>query len=79
MPGFDPKFYLAAYPDVAAQSVDPLEHYMNIGWREGRNPCAHFSTTGYLLANPDVRAAGTNPLVHFLEHGIIEGRAGWLT
>jgi hypothetical protein len=79
MPGFDAQFYLATYADVAAQNMDPLEHYMTLGWREGRNPSAHFSTTGYLLANPDVRASGANPLVHFLEHGIIEGRTGWQT
>jgi hypothetical protein len=76
-PEFDAQFYLSAYPDVAAQGIDPLNHYMESGWREGRNPNARFSTTGYLLANPDVRAAGINPLVHFWEYGQTEGRSGW--
>jgi hypothetical protein len=79
VPWFDAQFYVATYPDVAAQNFDALEHYMSLGWREGRNPSARFSTTGYLLANSDVRASGINPLVHFLEHGVTEGRSGWQT
>ena len=33
---FDPKFYLAAYPDVKAAGIDPFEHWMQWGRREGR-------------------------------------------
>lgn len=36
--GFDPDFYLAQYPDVAAAGVDPLEHYLRYGQAEGRLP-----------------------------------------
>lgn len=35
-PGFDGAAYLLANPDVAAAGVDPAEHYLNHGWREGR-------------------------------------------
>lgn len=37
---FDPKFYLAYYPDVAKTGMDPLEHYEWIGRRLGRAPNA---------------------------------------
>ncbi|WP_375055686.1 glycosyltransferase [Zobellella sp. DQSA1] len=36
---FDPQWYLATYPDVAAAGVEPLAHYLNHGQAEGRLPC----------------------------------------
>ena len=33
---FDRNFYLQAYPDVAESGVDPLQHYLNEGRKEGR-------------------------------------------
>ena len=77
LPGFDPLYYQYWYRDVATYSGGALGHYLDIGWREGRDPSAGFSTNGYLLANPDVRAAGINPLVHFLEVGLSESRRGY--
>ena len=71
---FDVGYYLFNNPDVAANSVNPLKHYLEVGWREGRNPCAFFDTNAYIAANPDVQAAGVPPLVHYLLHGIREGR-----
>jgi hypothetical protein len=72
--GFDPNYYLLTYPDVARAGVDPYQHYLTFGWKEGRNPDAYFSTTGYLNANPDVKAAGVNPLLHYDQSGWREGR-----
>ena len=71
---FDSDAYLAAYRDVMAAGVNPLDHYMAVGAREGRDPSGAFDTTDYLAANPDVAAAGVNPLQHFLQFGIHEGR-----
>jgi glycosyltransferase involved in cell wall biosynthesis len=72
---FDRNFYLQIYPDVAAARVDPFEHFMHHGWREGRDPSAHFSTAHYLDSNADVAAAGMNPLEHYVLFGKAEGRA----
>ena len=33
---FDRSFYLQAYPDIAASGVDPHQHYLNQGRKEGR-------------------------------------------
>ena len=60
---------------MAAAGVDPLQHYLTYGWKEGRDPSANFDTKAYLAANPDVAAAGVNPLEHFLQYGAGEGRA----
>jgi hypothetical protein len=71
---FDRAWYLAAYPDVAASGIDPLDHYVRVGWREGRDPGPDFRSSDYLKANPDVAASGINPLVHYVEFGRSEGR-----
>ncbi|KQP87212.1 hypothetical protein ASF60_21070 [Methylobacterium sp. Leaf113] len=77
MPGFDEVYYRYWYRDVAQFPGTPLQHYLQHGWKEGRDPSAGFSGDGYLTANPDVKANGFNPLAHFLEFGLAEGRIGW--
>lgn len=74
LPDFDAAFYLSTNPDVAAAGVNPLQHYLDYGWHEGRNPNAWFDTNYYLAHNPDVMAAGGNPLEHFEQIGWAEGR-----
>jgi len=72
-PDFDAAYYLAKNPDVAAVRVDPLQHYLQYGWKEGRDPSAYFSTRWYQSQNPDI-AAGLNPLTHFETIGWQQGR-----
>lgn len=72
---FDRDFYLAAYPDVALSGMDPLAHFLETGWMEGRDPTARFSTAAYLDAHPDVAAAEVNAFAHYLTAGRAEGRA----
>ena len=71
---FDPGFYLSAWPDVAAAGLDPLDHFLQTGWREGRDPSRDFRLADYLEVNPDVAAAGVNPFLHWLAAGRAEGR-----
>ena len=71
---FDANYYLEADPDVAAAGVNPLDHFLKAGWREGRNPALWFSVSHYLDFYPDVAAAGINPFVHYLMAGKSEGR-----
>jgi len=72
---FDTRFYLRANPDVARAGVDPVEHFLTSGWREGRDPNRDFSVKQYLEAYPDVAEAGVNPFVHYLRAGRAEGRS----
>lgn len=69
---FDPHHYRALNPDLAG--LDPFDHFMTVGWTEGRDPRPDFSGSAYLQANPDVAAAGLNPFVHYIRHGRAEGR-----
>ncbi len=71
---FDPVFYLARNPDVAAAGMDPLQHYITTGWQEGRDPNRWFDTAYYRANTPGVNAAGLNPLWHFLAQGRAQGR-----
>ena len=60
--------------DVAQAGVDPLTHFIEFGWREGRDPNAYFSTKAYLEENPDVENAGIDPFYHYIVAGRAEGR-----
>lgn len=42
----DNEWYLKTYPDVADAESDPIEHYLTVGWQEGRKPSENFHTTG---------------------------------
>ncbi len=72
---FDPDYYLSKNPDVKDAGVDPLEHFLNFGGLEGRDPSPDFDSSWYLDNNADVKAAGINPLLHFVIFGKEEGRA----
>ena len=71
---FDRDWYLAEYPDVASSGIAPDRHFLEFGWREGRDPGPHFSTKAYLKAHMDVAAQDVNPLLHYAAHGEAEGR-----
>lgn len=70
---FDLAFYRAAYPEAVSEGVDLLTHYLERGWREGRDPAPWFSTGQYLARFPDVEAIGANPFLHWLLWGREQG------
>ena len=72
---FDPDYYLALNPDVAESRLDPISHFIEYGWREGRDPNPFFCTSSYLEENADVANSGINPFYHYIVAGRAEGRA----
>jgi tetratricopeptide (TPR) repeat protein len=72
---FDASWYLSRYPDVAEIEMPPLDHYLQFGWVEGREPGPRTDTAGYLARYPDVGAAQSNPLLHFIMVGALQGRS----
>jgi GT2 family glycosyltransferase len=54
---FDTDFYQLANPDVVASGRDPLQHFLQAGWREGRPPVKHFDRAGFVKANPAFAAS----------------------
>ena len=71
---FNKRWYLKRYPDVKRAKVDPIEHYLKYGWKEGRNPSKKFDANVYLNRYEDVKNAKMNPLLHYEKHGKKEGR-----
>lgn len=74
LPLFDPEWYLGLWPDVKKDGVDPYTHYIQSGWREGRDPSPYFDVIWYLRTYPDVLEAGAEPLGHYIHHGRWENR-----
>jgi uncharacterized protein VirK/YbjX len=71
---FDAGYYLAMNADVRGEWSNPLKHYVELGWREGRDPSPRFSTRYYLDRYVDARDAGVNPLYHYVRIGRGQGR-----
>lgn len=72
---FDADWYLSTYSDVKDANIDPVEHYLEYGAKEGRLPSASFDGNWYLKRYPDVADSDVNPLVHYLKFGQNEGRS----
>jgi glycosyltransferase involved in cell wall biosynthesis len=63
---FDIDYYTNEYPDVLRAKLNPLNHYCEHGWREGRNPNAYFNSRFYLGQMNDRKL---NPLLHYIIKG----------
>ena len=74
---FDAEWYLKQNPDVAANKIDPVLHYLEQGWKEGREPSARFSGKVYLDSYEDVKEANINPLLHYETFGRKESRSNF--
>jgi hypothetical protein len=74
LPHFDEVFYRDNNKDLS-DCGDLLAHYIDIGWKEAKNPTSWFSTYTYLEKNPDVRDARINPFYHYIVYGRAEGRS----
>jgi GT2 family glycosyltransferase len=72
---FDPVFYTAQNGDIAVTGMDPLDHYIRYGGREGRDPSAAFDATAYLEIYPAAAVSNSNPLLHYLEIGQKDARS----
>jgi len=70
----DQAFYRAINPELAGPGFDAVRHYLEQGWREGRDPAPWFSVRRYLEAHRDVAASGEEPLGHYLRSGARDGR-----
>ena len=66
---FDVSYYLDRHPDIKKARLDPVAHYLNVGWKEGRDPTPWFSTEYYLSSYPDIQTTEVNPFYHYLVHG----------
>jgi glycosyltransferase involved in cell wall biosynthesis len=68
---FDAAYYLQQDRDMSPLFIDPLTHYVETGWREGRNPNPLFES-GWYRETYKV-AEDQDPLLYFIEKGWQKG------
>jgi glycosyltransferase involved in cell wall biosynthesis len=71
---FDANYYLVTNQDLTATEIDPMRHYHEMGWRQGRRPNPYFDPAWYIETYTDVHELGTDPLIHYIRYGEAEGR-----
>lgn len=71
-PYFDKEWYVSTY-DIN-EGMDPVLHFLNIGYAKGYDPSPEFSVNGYHTTYPDIKEHGMNPLLHYERYGRKEGR-----
>ena len=73
---FDAEYYLTRYPDVARANIDPLMHFYEFGFVEGRSPNAKFEPAWYDSYYKIARKFQVSPLRHYLDIGCDGGFYG---
>ncbi|ACA20523.1 glycosyl transferase family 2 [Methylobacterium sp. 4-46] len=66
---FDRASYLTRYADVRQSGIDPVEHYVDFGWKEGRDPSEWFWTGFYREEQAPHLGDAVNPFYHYLTEG----------
>lgn len=66
---FDKEYYLSSYPEVKESGMTPYEHYMNVGWKEWKNPSESFDTKFYydVYIKPSIEEMKYPPLVDYVK------------
>src|SRR5260221_348824 len=70
---FDAAWYERQNPEVRAAGQDPLRHYLESGWRNGRNPNALFHEAWYRQQNATTLQPEESGLEHYLRSGAAAG------
>lgn len=74
-PFFSIKWYLSAYPEVAAAGAEPLIYHLTTGYRQGQNPAPWFDGAWYAAENPDLDLSRMSPLEHYVVAGVAAGKS----
>ncbi len=62
---FDASYYQGQSEDQT--DVDPMLHFLEFGWREGRNPNKEFSVDRYIGEHPRRNWEASSPFLHWAE------------
>ena len=61
---FDNDFYVSMNPDIASSGANPLMHYLQLGWKERRQPSAKI-TQSEIESLESIKLQIRNPLSYF--------------
>ena len=67
---FDEQYYLETYPDVKDSGMDPFVHFMQIGWKENKNPSARIDIRFYKNINYEWQKYNLTPLQHLIRSNL---------
>ncbi|UDM08499.1 glycosyltransferase family 2 protein [Halomonas sp. NyZ770] len=67
------KWYLVEHEVWMPHKVDPVLHYLAVGWRLGLNPCKRFDNDFYLETHKAQMQPNEVPLLHYLYKGQAKG------
>lgn len=70
---FDARWYRQHNTDLDGSDSGLLFHYLERGWKEGRDPSPLFDTKFYLERYPDAAQSGKAPLAHYIRSGAAAG------
>jgi GT2 family glycosyltransferase len=78
---FDERFYLDSYlaADPMLKLVDPISHYLMVGYSRGYRPSATFDSATYIAQQPELSTRGVNPLLHLSLRVLVERPSPSLT
>lgn len=63
---FDEEYYSNTY---SFKDMDPIVHYLKVGFARFYNPAPFFDTVYYLENHPEIKESNINPFVHFIKFG----------
>lgn len=70
-PGFDPRWYLEQYPDVAIAGVEPFRHFLEYGYKEGRVGDPKNVKEAFLWSSRSEDASGPRDFNSLSKHPLI--------
>src|SRR4051794_10905118 len=70
---FDAEYYLSRYPELEAQNIDPLVHYLEEGARQRLDPHPDFDAAFYPEQCRRRGEEPETPLLHFIAIGAARG------
>ena len=62
---FDSEWYYDHYTEVKAEGIDPVVHYLLMGWKKMYNPGPEFCSASYIESKSGHWDWSQNPLVHY--------------
>ncbi len=65
---FNTSWYTERYLNISDEDIDPLIHFVETGWKEGKNPHPDFDIDWYASHNVDKKEK-INPLIHYIKYG----------
>ena len=66
--------YLQLHPDIVSSGVDPIRHYVTLGYKERRSIHPFFDDNHYVSQAPESQRTGFAPLLHYLFVGAPAGK-----